>query len=445
MAISRDGNDVMTRYYMGDCYELESTSSGNKERLYLGGDYYSAPAVLVKENGVEKVYNVLRDNLGSVTHVIAPDDSLVQELSYDAWGRLRDPATLQVFEPGNEPELFLGRGYTGHEHLTRFGLINMNARLYDAALGRFLSPDPYVQMPDFSQNFNRYSYCMNNPLKYVDKDGKLFWLIAVAVVGAYIGGVASNKGNLNPFTWNWKQATTYLGLGVGAVLGYSCAYGLINPGTLGYTFGINNSVVGAGLTIGGAGSLNNWNLNWSTKAGGGGNISLNINPSKSKENDSRFFHGTQYEASKWLVYTSKKNNVEMAMYKTDYGYYFEQSEGYVFSSKEMNRDRFAFVGTRPDGQYIYYAHNALDAGTLYSISQRRDGKPYLDLGMGQQFDVREMYHTHPRSTPLSPGDPLKNVIPTYAIGWDGVRRGNPVVVDGGIMLDDVVISGTRIK
>lgn len=445
MAISRDGNDVMTRYYMGDCYELESTSSGNKERLYLGGDYYSAPAVLVKENGVEKVYNVLRDNLGSVTHVIAPDDSLAQELSYDAWGRLRDPATLQVFEPGNEPELFLGRGYTGHEHLTRFGLINMNARLYDAALGRFLSPDPYVQMPDFSQNFNRYSYCMNNPLKYVDKDGKLFWLIAAAVVGAYIGGVASNKGNLNPFTWNWKQATTYLGLGVGAVLGYSCAYGLINPGTLGYTFGINNSVVGAGLTIGGAGSLNNWNLNWSTKAGGGGNISLNINPSKSKENDSRFFHGTQYEASKWLVYTSKKNDVEMAMYKTDYGYYFEQSEGYVFSSKEMNRDRFAFVGTRPDGQYIYYAHNALDAGTLYSISQRRDGKPYLDLGMGQQFDVREMYHTHPRSTPLSPGDPLKNVIPTYAIGWDGVRRGNPVVVDGGIMLDDVVISGTRIK
>ncbi len=445
MAISRDGNDVIARYYMGGCYELEATPTGNKERLYLGGDYYSALAVLVKENGVEKVYNILRDNLGSVTHIIAPDGSLVQELSYDAWGRLRDPATQQVFEPGNEPELFLGRGYTGHEHLPQFGLINMNARLYDAALGRFLSPDQYVQMPDFSQNFNRYSYCMNNPLKYVDKDGKLFWLIAAAVVGAYIGGVASNKGNLNPFTWNWKQATTYLGLGVGAILGYSCAYGLINPGTFGYTFGINNSVVGAGLTIGGAGSLNNWNLNWSTKAGGGGNISLNINPSEPKENDSRFFHGSQYEASKWLVYTSKKNNVEMAMYKTDYGYYFEQSEGYVFSSKEMNRDRFAFVGTRPDGQYIYYAHNALDAGTLYSISQRRDEKPYLDLGMGQQFDVREMYHTHPRSTPLSPDDPLKKTIPTYAIGWDGVRRGDPVVVDGGIMLDGVSIFGTRLK
>ena len=102
-----------------------------------------------------------------------------QELSYDPWGRLRNPATQQVCAVGSEPTLFLGRGYTGHEHLTAFGLINMNARLYDPAVGRFLSPDPYVQMPDFTQNFNRYSYCLNNPLIYTDPDGEflLLWLL----------------------------------------------------------------------------------------------------------------------------------------------------------------------------------------------------------------------------------------------------------------------------
>jgi RHS repeat-associated protein len=100
---------------------------------------------------------------------------LVQELSYDAWGRLRDPNSQKVYASGEEPELLLGRGYTGHEHLTRFGLINMNARLYDPAVGRFLSPDPFVQMPDFSQSFNRYSYCLNNPLKYTDPNGENFW------------------------------------------------------------------------------------------------------------------------------------------------------------------------------------------------------------------------------------------------------------------------------
>jgi len=77
--------------------------------------------------------------------------------------------------------LFLGRGYTGHEHLQQFGLINMNARLYDPALGRFLSPDPYVQAPDFTQNFNRYSYALNNPLVYVDQDGEIVITTAILI------------------------------------------------------------------------------------------------------------------------------------------------------------------------------------------------------------------------------------------------------------------------
>ncbi len=102
----------------------------------------------------------------------------------------------------------------------------MNARLYDPGLGRFLSPDPYVQMPDFSQSFNRYSYCMNNPLKYVDKNGEFPFLIAGGIIiGAYLGGTMANKGELNPLSWNWKDATTYLGIGFGAIMGYTASYG----------------------------------------------------------------------------------------------------------------------------------------------------------------------------------------------------------------------------
>ncbi|MCQ2975739.1 MAG: RHS repeat-associated core domain-containing protein [Bacteroidales bacterium] len=67
------------------------------------------------------------------------------------------------------------RGYTMHEHLDEFGLINMNARLYDPYIARFLSPDPYIQDPEYSQNFNRYSYCLNNPLKYTDPSGEKWW------------------------------------------------------------------------------------------------------------------------------------------------------------------------------------------------------------------------------------------------------------------------------
>jgi len=149
---------------------------GTKEILYIGGDAYSAPAVLMipyMDNPPE-LYYICRDYLGSITHITNASGSLTQELSYDAWGRLRNPGTQVAYAPDSEPALLLGRGYTGHEHLTMFGLINMNARLYDPALGRFLSPDPYVQAPGFSQSFNRYSYCVNNPLKYTDPDGEFF-------------------------------------------------------------------------------------------------------------------------------------------------------------------------------------------------------------------------------------------------------------------------------
>ena len=55
--------------------------------------------------------------------------------------------------------------------------INMNGRVYDPLTGQFLSPDNYVQTPDFTQNFNRYGYCLNNPLKYTDPSGEFIWII----------------------------------------------------------------------------------------------------------------------------------------------------------------------------------------------------------------------------------------------------------------------------
>ena len=182
MYVANGSTQVLTRYYIGGRYEFDQTPSGTKERLYLGGDAYSAPMVYQREgSGSWTAYNIGRDYLGNITHIATASGTLVAEYSYDPWGRLRNPSTLSIYTPGNEPELFLGRGFTGHEHLTWFGLINMNARLYDPVVGRFLSPDPYVQSPDFTQNYNRYSYALNNPLRYVDEDGEfLTWSISAS-------------------------------------------------------------------------------------------------------------------------------------------------------------------------------------------------------------------------------------------------------------------------
>ncbi|MGE5480393.1 MAG: RHS repeat domain-containing protein, partial [Chloroflexota bacterium] len=69
---------------------------------------------------------------------------------------------------GFRREARLERGFTGHEHIRQFNLINMNARLYDPRIGKFFSPDNVISSPENPQDYNRYSYAHNNPLIYTD-------------------------------------------------------------------------------------------------------------------------------------------------------------------------------------------------------------------------------------------------------------------------------------
>jgi len=87
---------------------------------------------------------------------------------------MRNPANWQVYAQGSQPAMLHGeRGYTGHEQLNGFGLINMNARLYDPLLARSLAPDPFVGS-GLTNDFNRYIYARNNPMMYTDPTGKSF-------------------------------------------------------------------------------------------------------------------------------------------------------------------------------------------------------------------------------------------------------------------------------
>ena len=244
-------NSGYKRHYLGGQYELENQVV-TKEWLYLGGNYYTAPAVLCKANNSRNVFYLLRDHLGSITNIIL-NNTQIGEYSYDAWGRLRNPQTHTLYNLQNEPSLYLGRGYCGHEHIKGTGLINMNARLYDPLIGRFLSPDPYVQAPENSQNFNRYSYCLNNPLKYTDPSGELFGIddliiIAGVVVGAYLGGSIANGGQYNPAKWNYSSFKTYAGIVGGGVLG-GFAGSAVAAGSLGVKIGVTTPFVAAGVNI----------------------------------------------------------------------------------------------------------------------------------------------------------------------------------------------------
>ena len=60
--------------------------------------------------------------------------------------------------------------FTG-QRLDSTGLYYYNARYYDPTIGRFISADIIVPNQATPQAFNRYSYCLNNPLEYIDPSG----------------------------------------------------------------------------------------------------------------------------------------------------------------------------------------------------------------------------------------------------------------------------------
>ena len=129
--LSKNGTDVRTTVYAGE-YEKITENGVTREFYYLDGN-----TIAIRENGTVRNYLAFTDNLGSILSVMDENGTKVFDASYDAWGK--QTVTLN--------SIGLHRGYTEHEMLSEFDIINMNGRLYDPVLGRFFSPDNYVQMP----------------------------------------------------------------------------------------------------------------------------------------------------------------------------------------------------------------------------------------------------------------------------------------------------------
>jgi len=220
---------LLTKYYAFGDYEKEVTPVATRHLHYIQGGDGLAAVYVKNEGGSDSLYLIMKDHLGSIIGAINQETGTVYLQNFDAWGRKRNPQTWAYTDI---PTYFpLDRGFTGHEHLDKFDLINMNGRMYDASLCRFLSPDPYVQMPDYSQNFNRYSYALNNPLLYTDPSGEFFLslicppLVIVdmalwsAVIDAAFQGISIMTNNQQEF--NFAELG---GAFVGGALGGAAAF-----------------------------------------------------------------------------------------------------------------------------------------------------------------------------------------------------------------------------
>ena len=128
------------------------------ETIYL---YQGSTRIAKKENGVTTY--LLQDHLGSTVATADSAGKLLSRTTYTPYGSVAS-------ESGDTDS----HKFTGKELDPSTGLYDYEARQYDAGLGRFISAD--TATPNYSdpQTLNRYSYCRNNPMKYVDPTGHVF-------------------------------------------------------------------------------------------------------------------------------------------------------------------------------------------------------------------------------------------------------------------------------
>lgn len=233
---------------------------GDHTGINAGSIYYLDDDVIFVNSGSNPgLHFLFKDHLGSVLSAFDVKGSKTFEATYDAWGKQEVKSNL----------IGLRRGYTGHEMINEFGIINMNGRLYDPVLGRFFSPDPYVQFPDFSQSYNRYSYCLNNPLKYTDPSGQLTgmgFLVASSLfqIGSVMLHAHATGGNVIKAGLASLLSSPLTSFGIGRLYGGTGSIGkeLLRAGTHGLSSGLASAMDGgsfgsfaSGFISGGASAM----------------------------------------------------------------------------------------------------------------------------------------------------------------------------------------------
>ena len=141
--------------------------------------------------------------------------TLYAAYDYDAWGKCTIKINISNMANINP---FRYRGYYCDKET---GLYYLNARYYDPEIGRFISPDSidYIA-PNNINGLNLYIYCLNNPIRYVDKvahapqenvigftDTFAFSEMIFAVATAYMYGLAKLANRLDVLTMVIKMAS----------------------------------------------------------------------------------------------------------------------------------------------------------------------------------------------------------------------------------------------
>jgi RHS repeat-associated protein len=185
-----------------------------------------------------QVHYDVTDALGSVRALTDATGAVTDRFAYDAYGSI-----LQHVGTTTSNLLFAGQWYD-----PATGLINLRARQYVPALGRFISVDPASPVRIDTQSLDRYTYTRGNPVNRIDPSGRQD-LAEIGVTIAVIGILASIGGYawITAGVFGYRQPQDFLVAPDAGLVGFSGSW---SPSATINKLGGGANPIGEGLAIG---------------------------------------------------------------------------------------------------------------------------------------------------------------------------------------------------
>jgi RHS repeat-associated protein len=253
---------IETTHYIGGLLEVlqRGTNTEYRHLIKAGSNSVVYTRRTDGTNLTNSTYYLTSDHLGSANLVLDSSGNTLASESFTPFGARRG-SNWQGVPTTADYSTFAStsrRGFTGHEMLDSVSLVHMNGRVYDPFLGRFLSPDVYIQALGASESINPYSYAWNDPLRYVDPSGHSLLGFVGAIVGIAIAIFAPEAISFIAGSAETFSATTLAVIG-GFAGGFIGTY--ISTGNLSasLTAGLIGGVTGGLFAqIGEAAEAENW-------------------------------------------------------------------------------------------------------------------------------------------------------------------------------------------
>jgi RHS repeat-associated protein len=170
--VANYGGTVETTHYVGGMLQVITRNGVTEYRHQIPAG--SATVIYTRRSdGTAGTYYSTSDHQSSTDLLTDSGGNVLATASFTPFGARRG-GNWQGVPSTSDYSTFASttrQGYTGQEMLDSVSLVDMNGRVYDPYLGRFLSPDNVIQSLAVSQSVNPYSYAWDNPLKYLDPSG----------------------------------------------------------------------------------------------------------------------------------------------------------------------------------------------------------------------------------------------------------------------------------